>query len=182
MAVATIRDLPSPWRQKLQLASFGGQYFHVEAGSRESGRRIVTHEFPKKELPYSEDMGRKAIEFTVRGYLIQYGSDTGFVLYQRDYTIARDALQTTLDSGGAYPLQLPLMRPMTVVCTRYRMTEEDRLGGYVVFDMSFVELGVSPFQPSVDPATNLAMQSDALKQQVVATMSPVVSTVTITPS
>ena len=78
MAVSTIRDLAqsstnpggSPWRARLLPAHFDGRMFHVEAGSQEGGRRIVTHEFPKKDLPYSEDMGRKATEYAVRGYLI----------------------------------------------------------------------------------------------------------------
>jgi prophage DNA circulation protein len=174
MAVATIRDLPSPWRQRLLPAHFDGRLFHAEAGSRESGRRIVTHEFPKKDLPYSEDLGRKAIEFTVRGYIIQFPYDAN-ALYQRDYTIARNALQERLDLGGFGTLQLPMMRPLTVVCSRYRMTEEERTGGYVVFDMSFVELGVSPFNPVPSAAGNLEQQSQALRDQVVATLTPVVT-------
>ena len=62
MAVSTIRDLAqsstnpggSPWRARLLPAHFDGCMFHVEAGSQEGGRRIVTHEFPKKDLTYYE--------------------------------------------------------------------------------------------------------------------------------
>ena len=180
MAVSTIRDLAqsstnpggSPWRARLLPAHFDGCMFHVEAGSQEGGRRIVTHEFPKKDLPYSEDMGRKATEYAVRGYLIQFQRDTGVDLYRRDYTIARNRLQERLDAGGYGTLQLPLMRPLTVVCSRYRMTEEDKIGGYVVFDMSFVELGAPPFKTTVDAASNLSQQAEALKQQIVAALSP----------
>jgi len=81
MAISTIRDLSSPWRAKLMPANFDTFMFHCESGSRENGRRIVTHEFLKKDLPYSEDMGRRAIEFSVRGYIIQYPTDTGVPLY-----------------------------------------------------------------------------------------------------
>ena len=137
----------------------------------EGGRRIATHEFPKKDLPYSEDMGRKATEFTVRGYIIQFVKDTGVDLYRRDYTIARNLLQERLDTGGYGTLQLPMMRPKTVVCSRYRMTEEDKLGGYVTFDMTFVELGAPPFKPTVDATGNLIAQSEALKQQIIAALS-----------
>jgi prophage DNA circulation protein len=174
MAIATIRDLAqvSTWRQKLLPAHFDGFLFHVESGSMESGTRVVTHEFPKKDLPYSESMGKKATEFTIRGYMIQFNRDTGVDLYKKDYTIARDKLQTRLETGQPGNLQLPTMQPMVVMCTRYRMSEEERLGGYVTFDMSFVELGVPPFNPTINPATNLIAQSDALKQQVTATLSP----------
>jgi prophage DNA circulation protein len=172
MAVATIRDLPSGWRGKLLPASFDGKMFHAEAGSREGGRRIVSHEFPKKDLGYSEDMGRKITEFSVRGYIIQFVRDTAVPLYQRDYTKARDLLQARLDTGGAGTLQLPMMNPLTVVCSRYRMTEEDKTGGFVVFDMTFVELGAPPFKGLPNAPENLLLQSQALRDQVVAILTP----------
>jgi prophage DNA circulation protein len=170
--MATIRDLAEvePWRLRLLPAHFDGIFFHVEAGSRENGRRIVTHEFPKKELPYSEDMGRRAIEFTVRGYCIQFVSDVN-ELYQRDYTIPRDLLQERLDRGGAGTLQLPLLQPMEVVCTRYRLSEEQRVGGYCVFDMSFVEFGAPPFQPVGNSYDNLIQQSLNLRQETLTSLA-----------
>src|SRR5262252_982048 len=148
MPISTIRDLVQvdPWRSKFLPANFDGALFHVEAGSRESGRRIVTHEFPKKDLPYAEDMGRRAIEFSVRAYFIQFVTDAN-QLFQRDYIIPRDELQERLGQGGPGLLQLPFMKPLTVVCTRFRMSEEDRLGGFCAFDITFVELGAPPFQP-----------------------------------
>jgi prophage DNA circulation protein len=150
--------------------------FHVESGNQEGGRRIVTHEFPKKDLPYSEDMGRKATEYSVRGYIIQFVRDTGVDLYRRDYTIARNALQERLDKGGHGTLQLPMMRPLIVVCSRYRMTEEQKLGGYVTFDMTFVELGAPPFKPMVNAGENLSQQAEALKQQIVTVLTPAAAT------
>ena len=172
MPIATIRDLAQvdPWRFRLLPANFAGVAFHTEAGSRESGRRIVTHEFPKKDLCYSEDMGRRAIEFSVRGYIIQFVKDTGVELYQRDYTIARNHLQERLDRGGPGTLQLPLLRPLTVVCTRYRLTEEERSGGYCVFDMTFVELGAPPFQTVISSYEQLVVQSQNLDAQVQAAL------------
>src|SRR5262252_10831702 len=108
MPASTIRDLAAiePWRNKLLPAHFDNKLFHVEAGTRESGRRIVTHEFPKKDYPYSEDMGRRAKEFSVRGYCVQYVTDAN-KLFQRDYTVPRDDLETRLQTGGPGTLQLP---------------------------------------------------------------------------
>src|SRR5215475_6669312 len=173
MPVATIRDLArpnsapqggnyqgSPWRQRLLPARFDEELFHVESASREGGRRIVTHEFPKKEWPYSEDMGRKAAEFAVRAYIIQFPYDAGISLYNRDYTRARNQLQERLDTGGAGILQLPLMAPVEVVCTRYRLTEEEKLGGYCVFDIQFVDQGTKPYRPEPDTRSNLMAASE----------------------
>src|SRR5580765_1343913 len=166
--IATIRDLSrySGWRSKLLPAHFAGRMFHTESGSRETGRSIVMHEFPKKDFPYAEDMGRRAVEFSVRGYCIQYPMDTTVPLYMRDYTVARDQLVERLEQGGAGQLQLPMQTPMMVACSRYRLTEEDRAGGYCVFDMSFVEQGVSPFSPLVDPTEQLIQKSMELRQTV----------------
>jgi prophage DNA circulation protein len=167
-----IQDLArfEPWRRKLQPASFADCFFFVEAGSRENGRRIVTHEFPKKDFPYSEDMGRRAIEFSVRAYCIQFVTDAN-QLYQRDYTIPRDRLQQRLDLNGPGVLQLPLMQPVTVVCTRYRLTEEERVGGYCVFDISFVELGAPPGAAVQSSYNNLVNQSQNMVQQTVAALN-----------
>src|SRR5262245_37080420 len=150
--MATIRDLAepragqpgSPWRTDLLPANFRGALFHVESGSKENGRRIVMHEYPKKDYPYAEDMGRRAYEFSVRGYCITYPYDAGVSLYSRDYRIARDLLEAELTSGIPGPLQLPTMNPIVVVCPRWRLIEEERFGGYCIFDMQFQELGLRP--------------------------------------
>src|SRR5262245_14114282 len=107
-------------------ASFRGAKFHVETGTRESGRRIIVHEFPKKNEPYSEDMGQHAITFQVRGYCIVYPRDANEPLYRRDYRIARNILAAALEKEGPGYLQLPTMTPLSVVCQRYRLTENER--------------------------------------------------------
>jgi prophage DNA circulation protein len=169
--MSTLIGLPSAWRKDLLPAHFDGKLFRVDTGTRESGRRIVTHEFPKKEQPYSEDMGRHAVAFTVRGYCISYPNETpgAASLYLLDYRIARDALQLRLETGGPGVLQLPLLDPMRVVCQRYRLTEEDKLGGYCTFDMQFVEAGVQPFAAQIDTQSNLTAQSNSLKEIVAQT-------------
>lgn len=168
--MASIRDIRVPWRDALLPASFRSAQFHVEAGSKENGRRIVVHEFPKKELPYAEDMGRRAIEFAVRGYCITYPRDDEPPLYRRDYRIARDLLLAELEKEGSGVLQLPTLPRMTVVCPRYRLTEEEKAGGYCVFDMSFVEYGVAPFQPAISSRDALVQQSQTLRDRIVQAM------------
>ena len=146
----TILQLQSgiAWRQYLKRASFRSCPFYVDTGVRESGRRVVQHEFPKRDVPYAEDMGRRAREFTVRGYLIVFPNETSFPndpLKKLNYITARDALITALEStDGPANLQLPLLGVLNVMCQRYRVTEEEKLGGYCVFDMTFIEFGQAP--------------------------------------
>jgi prophage DNA circulation protein len=167
----TIRDIKVPWRDELLPASFRGQMFHVETGSKESGRRIVVHEFPKRDIPYSEDMGQRTMEFSVRGYIITFPMDTGIALYSRDYRVARDALITALEQLGPAVLQLPTMKPFMVVCPQYRWAEEERAGGFCVFDMTFVEYGVAPSTASTSSEENLKQASEDLRARVLTVMT-----------
>jgi len=165
------RPVKSPWRADLQPASFRNAFFHVEASGIESGRRVVMHEFPKKNTPYAEDMGRRAFEFTVRAYCIQYPRDVegaGLELYRRDYRIARDLLAQELTSGEPGPLRLPNFkgREITVICPRYRLTEEERAGGYCVFDITFVELGVAPREPPPDSRDELIKHYEQMLNRI----------------
>jgi prophage DNA circulation protein len=150
------------WRSSLRRASFRGARFHVDTGVRESGRRVVQHEFPKRNVPYGEDMGRRAREFTVRGYIIVYPRDTGDVLQQRNYIPARDSLILALEEDGPANLQLPLLGVLNVMCTRYRVTEEDRFGGYCVFDMTFTEYGQAPATGTRDSAAGVTYAAQNL--------------------
>lgn len=150
------------WRSRLRRASFRSMPFHVDTGVRESGRRVVNHEFPKRNAPYAEDMGRKAREFTVRGYIIVYPRDTGDPLQKKDYTTARDNLITALETDGPANLQLPTLGVINVMCQRYRITEEERFGGYCVFDMTFTEFGVAPGNGTRDTAAGVQYAAQAL--------------------
>jgi prophage DNA circulation protein len=161
-----IRDLPSGWRGKLMPASYKGSPFHVDQGSVDNGRRIVLHEFPKKETPYAEDMGRRAYRFSVRAYCIQYPTYRSQLL-QPDYTQPRNQLKTSLDTGGAGSLQLPLLPAIQVVCERYRLTEEEKYGGYCVFDIQFAEAGAAG-GASANTQSLLISAAQAMSAQVVS--------------
>ncbi|HEX4200928.1 MAG TPA: DNA circularization N-terminal domain-containing protein [Chthoniobacterales bacterium] len=165
--MASIFQIPNtPWRDALIPASFRGAEFHIEAHGLETGRRLVVHEFPKRDYPYTEDMGHKAISWSVRGYCIAYPVNiSGSDLYQRDYRTARDALYRVLAAGLPGMLQVQTLPPMNVWCQRFRLTEEERLGGYCVFDMTFVESGVAPFALE-DTSTTLINRSSALRDIV----------------
>jgi prophage DNA circulation protein len=165
--LTNVFDLPAVWRKALMPASFNGARFHCEANGRESGRRIVQHQFPKKDLPYAEDMGRQARSFTVRGYCIVFPYDSEYPLYQLDYRKPRDALIAQLEAEGPGTLQLPTQPSQQVVCPRYRMTEEERFGGYCVIDMQFEEYGLDPsVVPDVATAQVVVGASEALRAQV----------------
>jgi prophage DNA circulation protein len=175
--MSTIKDIHLPFRDDWVTATFRGAPFFVEANSRDSGRRIVEHEFPKKELPYAEDMGRRAKTFTLRVYCIThpFTMQGPFLdgLYNVDYRITRDALITALEQPGPGTLVLSTRPSENVVVTRYRLTEEEKFGGYCTFDIEFSEFGLPPqyLTPSQNTNTVLNSAADTLRQQTQAGMA-----------
>lgn len=165
--MGSIFDIPNTaWRDSLVPASFRNVPFHCETVSLESGRRIVMHEFPKKDLPYAEDMGKHAHGWTVRGYIMAFPVNVGG-LYNRDYRTARDALTNVLEQGLPGYLQMQTMAPMFVYCQRWRMTEEEKFGGYCSFDMVFVEYGLADYQTKQNTQAALANSSMVIRQIIV---------------
>jgi prophage DNA circulation protein len=140
--MSTILDIQTPWRDLLLTpASFRRVMFHVETGARLSGRRTVVHEYPKRDDPYAEDMGRQAKRFHFSAYLIYRPLSLDF-----DYVTQRDALVEALEQDGPGPLVHPVFaRPeqgtVMVMVERYTMVENRQRGGFTEFELQMVELG-----------------------------------------
>jgi prophage DNA circulation protein len=155
MAGRTQYGMPSnPWRDKYQQASFRGAIFYTENDARNSGRRVALHQYPHRDTPYAEDLGRRAVVHPVTGYLIG-----------PNYIGPRDQLINALEAEGPGQLIHPLLRPMQVICTNYTVTETRERGGYCTFEMSFVEAGSdggsSPTQDTASAATQSANSTSA---------------------
>jgi len=129
-----------PWRAELQPASYNGAGFFVRVQTRGGGRRIANHEYPKRDTPYAEDMGRKSRRFTVTGYVIN-GPLT------IDYRIDRDILVSALEAEGPGNLILPtgLVRAgeTRVTIENFSVSEREDRGGEAVFEMVFLEAGIN---------------------------------------
>lgn len=124
----------SAWRYRLMRpASFRGIPFKVEDAARAGGRRQAVFEFPKRDDPYAEDMGRRARRFSVRGYLLG-----------GDYDRQRDALIAAMEQEGAGLLIHYFLGEFQVAPDVYDVTESRQRGGYAEINMQFVESGRSP--------------------------------------
>lgn len=150
--MSTIQDAnpKAEWRKRLRPASFAGAKFHVEQQSRTSGMRTVVHEYPKRNDPYSEIMGRHAIRYQVTGYVIG-----------PNYHLEKEQLIAVLERPEAGQLVDPYRpaNPLSCVCERYSVTETRERGGYCTFEMSFVESGKAGNSPIANTLT--ALQSQA---------------------
>ncbi len=81
------------WRENLRKGSFRGIPFFVDSSSAGFGRRNVLHEYPLRDTPYAEDLGRAQKEFTVEATVIG-----------DDYLRKRDALIFTDRSAECFTL------------------------------------------------------------------------------
>lgn len=148
------------WRERLTEASFRGVEFKIEVGGKSGGRRIAPHEWPKKEVGYAEDMGKRLKRFRVTGYVIG-----------ADYDQQRDALIEALDQEGPGQLKLPTSNAVKAVCDHWDCFESRTRGRVCEFEMMFVEAGESPSNdvqedtPS-DVRTKASDASDETKKSV----------------
>jgi prophage DNA circulation protein len=141
------------WRENWQPATFRGVEFKVDTGAKVSGRRGVLFEFPKRDEPYFEDMGRRARRWAITGYVIG-----------QEYQGQADALERALTQLGPAMLVHPTMGTMRVAAESYTRGERKTEGGYATFDMTFVEAG-SPM------ATRISENTQGLVDQMSSSAS-----------
>lgn len=130
------------WRDRMGPASFRGVPFFVETAEREGGRRTVLHEYPLRDKPFAEDMGRRARSFQVDGHVVG-----------EDYLASRDALIAALEESGPGELVHPYYGTLRVSCTKFRVRESSVDGGTARFGIDFDETEVTPSYPSATPST-----------------------------
>lgn len=63
----------------LREASFKGAKFHVEETGGRFGRRTVLHQYPFRDVPYGEDLGRAARRFDITAFFIDTAEYQAFV-------------------------------------------------------------------------------------------------------
>ena len=117
----------------LRQASFRGVRFEVEDVDAAGGRRVVLHEYPLRDTPFSEDLGRRARDFSVRGYIIQGRT--------YDYFGARADMLKALEAAGPGELVHPWYGEVSVVVEEYRLHETTAQGGLLEMDIRFREAG-----------------------------------------
>lgn len=140
------------WREQLQPASFRGVRFEVIGASGTFGRRTVLHEFPFKDVPLAEDLGRRAREIHVEGMILG-----------ADYRGGRDALIEACEQAGSAKLVHPYLGELTVSVTDSGLTIDETTdqGGMCRISFNCVETGEARF-PTAQPATQdlVAMRAD----------------------
>lgn len=122
------------WREALQQATFKGVPFFVDGHEFTAGRRVQVHEFPLRDLPFSEDLGRKARTVQLTAYVLGAA-----------YMAVRDRLLQAIESAGAGQLEHPYLGEMRATVLSCKLSETTAEGGMARFSLEFVETGEARF-------------------------------------
>ena len=180
------------WRTKWVQAQFRDAIFYVETNARASGRRVALHEYPKRSIPYAEDMGRKAINITVQGYCIGrltlrrdratregggFASGSGIATESggrstfpgRDYLTMKNELIVALEADGPGQLRLPMQHKfmdINVMVQGYSVNESRERGGMCAFEMTFVEFGDPHYRSNISTPAEIVKAAASVDQVV----------------
>jgi len=137
------------WKDNLRPGSFRGVAFFIDTSQKTFGRRSVLHEFPKRDTPYSEDLGKLA-----DGY-----EDEAHVL-GGDYFSAKKKLERAFNKEGAGELIHPYYGAKQVRCGPVTFTESNVEGAILKFTATFQEKGDNRFPKGINDKG--ALLSDAV--------------------
>lgn len=118
------------WREQHQQASFRGVPFQVTLDEDERGRRLVVHEFPGRDKPYLEGMGRTPNRFTLEGFCVG-----------DDHLDQAEALQAECLKPGPGELVHPWYGKMQVECESIRIRHEQTELRMTRVSLAFLEIG-----------------------------------------
>ncbi|MDQ7010916.1 MAG: DNA circularization N-terminal domain-containing protein, partial [Mariprofundaceae bacterium] len=139
------------WRDQMQKGSFRGVPFRCRSQDTEGGRRVARHEYPGRDTPWAEDLGRKARTHSLE-----------MILVGPDYMAGRDAMLAALDKPGSAELIHPWLGRLQVQVETYRLRESTREGGMAMFTVTFTEAGQQQFPAaSADTASAVDVAAGA---------------------
>ncbi|MGL5306318.1 MAG: DNA circularization protein [Aeromonas veronii] len=138
------------WRDELRPGSFRGVPFLVESSDEKLGRRAVQTEYPGRDEPYPEDMGRKAWSDALKVFVLG-----------DDHLQQAASLKAALNEFGPGELVHPYWGTMQVQIGEVSLSHSSREGGKSSFSIEVMEAGQQP-APSAVPVTDakLAASTD----------------------
>lgn len=124
------------WRDQKRAASFRGVPFEAVTDSQPAGQRTQVHEYPQRDKPLVEPLGKKTNEIKFRAFVA--GDDC---------LDRRDKLLAAIEEPGAGELIHPWFGSLTVSCTGCEVSHSSLEQGVVRFELTFVEGEAEPAYP-----------------------------------
>jgi prophage DNA circulation protein len=135
---------------QLKPASFRKVPFVVLEGASQFGRRNALHEYPFRDEPWVEDLGKAARRFELKGFVV--GDD---VIAQRNTLIS------ALERSGDGELVHPTLGKRNVALMDYVCREVWDRGRYFEFTFRFIEQGKRQFPKAAQRSTADVQESAA---------------------
>ena len=114
--------------------SFRGFPFKIARERGEGGRRGPVHEYPDRDEPFFEDMGRRAKRWELNVYFVGPSAD-----------LQADLWDKLLWKGEVGPLILPRLRRERVKAQTWSYDRDAGKGNWVACNVAFVEAGQNQF-------------------------------------
>lgn len=138
--------MSEPWEERAPLvASWRGITFETESTSTEVGQRLVVHEYPLRDTPYTEPLGRAADRFALTAYVVG-----------PNYDLDRDKILAAARRGDVGTLNHPELGALEVHLEKAAVTERDTERRRATLQLSFVEAGLSVFPVAAPDAAAVA--------------------------
>ena len=136
-------------KDKLRPASFRKIPFQVDSSEFETGRRTQVHEYPQRDKPFAQDMGRRTREIEFVAFVIG-----------PDYVEKANALLGAIEEYGSGALVHPWLGTLNVNVLSCRVSF-DRGLGVARFNLAFVESGALMFPSSAQSSAALSRIASA---------------------
>ncbi len=141
------------WRDELRPGSFRGVPFLVESSDEKLGRRAVQTEYPGRDEPYPEDMGRKAWSDSLKVFVLG-----------DDHLQQAARLKAALNEFGPGELVHPYWGTMQVQIGEVSLSHSSREGGRSAFSIEVMEAGKQT-SPSTVPITDAKLAASTQEAQ-----------------
>ncbi|HEY1505763.1 MAG TPA: DNA circularization N-terminal domain-containing protein [Stellaceae bacterium] len=143
------------WRDNLRQGSFRDVPFQwIDDAAQGGGRRGPDHQFPLRDTPYAEDLGRQAETFTLNVVTIGANEDDD-----------RKALRAACAKAGPGKLVHPLWGEMTVMCRGCNFRVSTSKLGVSYFVLTFSEAGSQANAATVSASTPAQTTATAANAQ-----------------
>ncbi len=149
--------MAEPWRERLLPAQIAGVAFLSDRYELEGGRTVVVHEFPSRDLPQAEELGRRAVRHALSAYVLG-----------PDYDLQRDRLTAALGKrsvGAPFRLGLILRHPWLgvrrVLVEGWRLAEDSRATRMARFELRLVEVPEEASSVEADQTRGTSAQPSA---------------------
>jgi len=122
------------WKDNLRPGSFRGVEFFTDTSTLTLGRRAIQHEYPNRETPFTEDLGRIPENFELEGHVLG-----------DDYFQAKQDLRRVFTISGPGELIHPYWGAVRVQVGTVTISESNVEGAIAKFSAKFFEAGDNLF-------------------------------------